>query len=184
MKSVLLGLNHELQWKDPSGDLRRILNGLLSSSPIDLIAEEACALPTTVARRLAYKLDKPWLEIDISIADRRLAGIYEALIERTHGPIPEEPNVGTRTYYLPREDGIRETEWVTRILRHRVDVALCVCGFLHIEPFAKKLQKCACVVERLNLTEEDWFKELYGTYSIVEEKGKRWLEVRYRQRTS
>ena len=79
MKIILLSLNHELQWKDPTGDLRRILSELLATLQIDLIAEEAFGLPSTVGQRLACKLDKPWIDIDMSTAERRLAGIGEPI---------------------------------------------------------------------------------------------------------
>jgi hypothetical protein len=181
MKITLLGLNHDLQWKDPTGDLRRIVSELLSGSQIDLIAEEASGLPTTIAQRLACKLDKPWVEIDMSAADRKLARIYKRLTERPTSPIGV-PSIGRREDYLPREDGIRETEWVTRILHQNVDAALCLCGLLHADPFKQKLENRGCSVEHINLTEEAWFKKLYGSYRIVARDCERWLEIRYTSR--
>jgi len=178
VKIILLGLTHELQWKDTSGDLRKLLDDYLASHPIDLIAEEASGLPTTVAQRLAFKNDKPWLEIDMSIADRKLAKIYKKLSLRRSAPLNLGENLDFRIEYLPREDGIRETEWVRRIRRQRVGVVLCLCGLLHVEPFAKKLEEEGCTVEQRNVTELDWFRNLYGTCNIVEDQGIRWCEVR------
>jgi hypothetical protein len=106
MKITLLSLNHDVQWKDPTGDLYRILSKLLANSQIDLIAEEAFGLPTTVAQRLACKLDKPWIQIDMSTVERKLAGIYEALIERRSEPIDPCKNIGSLSLYLPN-DAIR-----------------------------------------------------------------------------
>jgi hypothetical protein len=178
VKITLLSLNHELQWKDPTGGLRRILSELLARPEIELVAEEACGLPTTVAQRLTYKLNKPWIEIDMSIPERKLAGIHQALMDRRSAPIDPFSNIGSLSLYLPKEDGIRETEWVTRILRQRVDGVVCLCGFLHIEPFTQKLGKFGCTVEHVNLVEQEWFRRLYGTYRIIEEDGKRWCEIR------
>jgi hypothetical protein len=177
VKITLLSLNHELQWKDPTGDLHRILSELLATSTIDLIAEEAFGLPTTVAQRLACKLDKPWIQIDMSIAERKLAGIYDGLRARKHKIDPFGIVPGESEQYLPREDRIRETEWVERITAKPVETVLCLCGFLHVEPFADKLKAKGCDVEHLNLTEQEWFRKLYRTYKIAEESGERWCEI-------
>jgi len=151
----------------------------MSKSNVDLVAEEATELPTTVAQRLACKLDKPWIEIDLSMTERKLAGIADALDERAKGfPLPP---FGKRfgVKYLPREDGIREEEWRRRILKQRAEVVLCLCGYLHLDPFTKKLEEAKCHVEKLDLTEFLWFRELFGEYSIVEENGERRSEVRW-----
>jgi hypothetical protein len=178
VKIILIGLNHEVQWKDPNGHLRQILADQINNSSVDLVAEEATGLPTTVAQRLACKLDKPWMDIDMNKADRNLAGINHALIDRQTHPIDPFENIGSRCLYLPQEDGIREAEWLSRILKQRADVVLCLCGFMHIDPFIKKLEEKGCSVEQLKVTELPWFQERYGRYSIVEENGKRWCEMR------
>ena len=185
VKVILLGLNHELQWKDPTGHLREIVADRLRSASVDLVAEEATGLPTTVAQRVACEVNKPWINIDMSRADRMLAGIDETLIARPDGPLlvfdPFEI-IGSRLSYLPKEDGIRETEWLSRIFKQRAEVVLCLCGFIHIDPFAKKLEEKGCSVEQQSLTELPWFQDLYGRYSIVEENGERWVEIRNAQR--
>jgi len=45
-------------------------------------------------------------------------------------------------------------------------------------PFTKKLEEKGCIVEQLNVSELEWFKSQFGTYTIVEEDGNRWCEVR------
>lgn len=80
---------------------------------------------------------------------------------------------------MPYEDGIRESEWLSRILRHRVNMVLCICGFMHLHPFAKKLKEKGCDIEQVNLTELTWFQSLYGQYTIIEENGQRWCEMRH-----
>jgi len=177
VKIILLGLNHDVQWRDPSGHLRQILADQINSS-VDLIAEEAAGLPTTVAQRLACKLDKPWIDIDLSKADRKLAGIDDALTYRQTHPIDPYENVGSCCLYLPHEDGVREEAWLSRILNQRASVVLCLFGFMHVDPFTRKLEKKGCSVERLKLTELSWFQDLYGTYTIVEKSGQRWCEMR------
>ena len=179
MKIILLGSSHELQWKDFTGDLRKILKERLTDSDVCLVAEEASGLPTTVAQRLACKYDKPWINIDMSTADRKLAGIYDGLSQRKREPLGQADTVDYRILYLPREDGIREAEWVCQILRQRVEVVLCLCGFLHVDPFTKKLEQRGCSVEQLKVTEHAWFQNRYGKYRIVEENGNRWCEVRH-----
>jgi len=149
----------------------------MSKSSVGLVAEEAIELPTTVAQRLACKLDKPWIEIDLSRAERKLIGIADALDKPRDSPLPPFGK-RFRTAYLPKEDGLREEEWLRRILKQSADVVLCLCGYLHLDPFTKKLEEAECHVEKLALTELPWFKDLYGEYSIVEKNGERWCEVR------
>jgi len=81
--------------------------------------------------------------------------------------------------YLPEEDGIREEEWLRRITRTQVDSVVCLCGFLHVSTFAKRLEEKGCLVKYLKVTESEWFKARYGKYQIVERDGKRWCEIRY-----
>jgi hypothetical protein len=160
VKIILLSLNHELQWKDPTGDLRRILSELLATLQIDLIAEEAFGLPSTVGQRLACKLDKPWIDIDMSTAERRLAGIGEP-IERW-GVLEESGKMVEVFRYVPEFDDVREEHWLGRLLRWKAQTAVCLCGHLHVESFTKKLEEKGCTVEHLNLTEQSWFRELKG----------------------
>jgi hypothetical protein len=58
-------------------------------------------------------------------------------------------------------------------------VVLCVCGFMHVDPFTKKLEEKGCSVEQVKVTDSPWFQQLYGKFSIVEENGKRWCVIRY-----
>jgi hypothetical protein len=177
VRIILLDINHEVQWKDPSGHLHDILADLMGKRSVDLVAEEATGMPTTVAQRLACKLDKPWIEIDLSKADRKLLGIDVALENRKTFPLTSD--AGSRTEYLPKEDGMREEEWLRRILRQSPGVVLCLCGYMHLGPFTEKLATKGCDVERVELAQQPWFQRLYGNYNVVEEDGKRWFEVRH-----
>jgi hypothetical protein len=47
-----------------------------------------------------------------------------------------------------------------------------LCGVLHLDPFTLKLQEKGCQVEQLH------FEDPHYKYSIVEEDGNRWCEVR------
>jgi hypothetical protein len=176
---TIIGLNHELQWKDATGDLQRLLADRIANTSVDLIVEEASGLPTTVAQRLALGQNKPWMNMDLDKAERILAGIKEELDKRPFEPIDPSANAGGRYQYLPRADGIRETEWVRRILRLRVKALICLCGFIHVGPFTKKLEENGYNVEQLNVSELEWFKNQFGTYQIVEEDGRRWCEIRH-----
>lgn len=179
MKIALIGLDHTVQWKDSSGDLKKFLGQHFENSCIGLVAEEARGLPTTVAQRLACKHDKPWMDIDLSSADLKLAGIYDELQNRRREPIDPAESPDYLLEYLPNADGIRETEWVRRILQRRADFVLCLCGYLHVDPFTQKLEEQGCGVEHLNVVNLPWFKQIYGTYSIVQKDATRWCEIRH-----
>ena len=66
MKIILLGSSHELQWKDSTGDLRKILEEQLTNWNVGLVAEEATCSLMTVAQHLACEYGKPWINIDMS----------------------------------------------------------------------------------------------------------------------
>ena len=182
-KITVLGVTHHLQWRDHTGDLRKVLADELAKSDVDLIAEEATGLPTTVARRLAYAKDKPWLELDLSIPERKSAEIDKSLKDRRFQPLNPGANDDLRSQYLPREDGIREDEWANRLARLRpyVDRVLCLVGLMHVEPFTQKLELNGWQVEPIDLSTERWFQEQYGYFRIYEEEAKvieRWCEYR------
>jgi hypothetical protein len=74
---------------------------------------------------------------------------------------------------------MRETEWVRRILSRSIDVVLCLCGRIHVEPFTLKMKAKGCDIAHLDLTAQGWFRGLYGIYCIVEKSGERYLESRF-----
>jgi hypothetical protein len=95
-------------------------------------------------------------------------------MQRKRAPLDPCESDDYRVLYLPEEDGFREKEWRSRILRLHVDVVLCICGVLHLDPFTLKLQEEGCQVEQLQ------FEDPHYRYSIVEEGGNRWCEVKRR----
>jgi hypothetical protein len=61
-KITIIALHHKLQWRDTdAGDLESLLTKVLEGDPsIELIAEEANKLPTTVGQRIAFRFNTPW----------------------------------------------------------------------------------------------------------------------------
>lgn len=176
MKVTLIGLNHEVQWKDPTGHLRQTLSDLLTSSEIDLIAEEASGLPTTVGQRLSCKLNKPWIDMDMTRAERIEAGIGESV--QRWGVIEEGDKLIEVFWYIPEFDDVREKHWLNRLLKCGVQTALCLCGVLHVATFKIKLEACGSTVEVLKLHDQEWFIAQYGNYCTVEQNGNRRCEIR------
>lgn len=56
---TLLGLDHELQRKDITSDLRRLVAGLLDQASVDLIAGEVKEGEPTVVRQVAQLFEDP-----------------------------------------------------------------------------------------------------------------------------
>lgn len=179
MKARVLGLNHDLQWKDTTGNhLTDLLKRLLTEEDADLIAEEATALPTTVAQRLACRLNKPWLNADMDECQRRAAGIYDELVHRPHGPLfDENGEAGTSEGYLPHADGIREKHWASQIFtKYKSKSAIILCGLIHLSPLAETLRRYGHQVEEINVCNCDWSIKEFGKVRIVEAGGNRWSE--------
>jgi len=178
---TLIGLDHDLQWRDPTGDLQILLEDLIRNSHVDLIAEEAYRLPTTVAQRLACRQGMPWVDIDMNEEERQRAGIYEESKKGSVAPLIEDgQTVGVVGRYLNQVEEVRENYWVSRILAQKVGSALVVCGSLHLDPLANKLRQRGCTVRRVEVWKCDWYVKRSGTFRIIEnERGERWFELRH-----
>ncbi len=66
-KITIIALHHKLQWRDTdAGDLESLLTKVLDADPsIELIAEEANKLSTTVGQGIAFRFNKPWANVDM-----------------------------------------------------------------------------------------------------------------------
>lgn len=179
---TILGVDHELQRNDSTGDFGRLVQQALSEAPINVIAEEARESDCTVAQRIALDRSIRWLNVDITLEDKRRLGIYDELMNRPLQLVFEGENcVGLIGQYLPHADTIREEPWASRILAEKVDAALVVCGLLHMQHLAKKLGTRGCVVFQNNVCASDWYKEHYGDVRLFEDPGGNlWYESRYK----
>jgi len=175
MKLTILGLGHEVQWKDPTGDLETMLSELLRKSPVELIAEEAYKLPTTVGQRLACRLNTPWLQVDMNEEQRRKEGIFEALEKRPGFPkiLCADTPYEYHECYLPYEDDARERYWVSRLIAQGVSCALVLCAPLHLDPLAQKLGSRGCTLQLIKVWERDWYSVQFGRSEIFEKDGQR-----------
>lgn len=176
---TVVGLHHKLQWRDTgSGDLESLLSKLLEREPtVELIAEEANKLPTTVAQRLACRLNKPWKNVDMDEMERQRDGIYEELQSRGSEPLMDDDD-GYTQCYLTNADEIREQFWLSKIISYRVDQVLFLCGLLHLGTVAAKFRSRHWTVEEIDVCGCEWYRSKFGTLTIVEKDGRRWCECR------
>jgi hypothetical protein len=176
---TIVGLHHPLQWKDvESKQLESCFLGHLERTPtIEMIAEEANNLPTTVGQRLAFRLNKPWANVDMDRHERECNGIIAELRSRPGGPLDDNSD-GYKQYYMPQEDGIREEFWLNRIRNFRVTGVLLICGLMHLSTVAERFRKRGWLVDEVNVCELQWCKSKFGSMSIVEKNGQRWCECR------
>ncbi len=175
MDVTIIGLHHTVQWKDPTGEFQTLLEDLVREYRVQLIAEEAYKLPTTVGCRLAYRANLQWVEIDLTDTERLQAGVEDELNNRPHRPLFDGNKVAVS--YLANADGVREAHWVNRVMQHHVSSALVICGVLHLSPLAAKFTNSGCIVKELNVCDQDWYKNAFGPCKIVEENGTRWCEL-------
>jgi len=177
LKVILIGLDHRTQWEDRTGDLRALLARIVGECGVELIAEEAYKLPTTIGFRLACRTNIPWIDIDMTDAETQEAGIREELTGRPHGPLLKGDGKMVDTVgYLPHADALREEHWTKKVIQYRVSSSLSLCGLLHLGPFAAKLRSRGCTVNELNVCDQDWYKQAFGSCQVVEENGRRWCE--------
>jgi hypothetical protein len=126
---IILGVDHELQRTDPTGNLTNLIQGLIDKGPVDLIAEEAKQNDATIAHQIALDRSIRWLSIDATVEDKTRLGIYDELMNRPKHLIFEgDMCVGEKGQYLSNADAIREELWVSRTLAGEANAAMIVCG--------------------------------------------------------
>ena len=178
MNVTIIGLNHRVQWEDPTGDLQNLIDRVVEDRRVELIAEEAYKLPTTVGFRVACRANKPWIEIDMSDSERLQVGLCDELESRSSPDWKDDGSMVTVVNYLPHADGVREAHWLKTILNHHVNSELVICGLLHMTPFAEKLRQKGCTVnESINVCDLDWCKRRFGPCEVMEVNGRRWCEI-------
>jgi hypothetical protein len=175
-------VDHELQRKDPTGNLRNLIQGLIDKAPVDLIAEEAEQNDATIAQEIARDRSIRWSSVDATLEDKIQLGIYDELMNRPrHLIFKGDMCVGEKGRYLSHADTMREELWVFRTLANEVDAAMIVCGLLHMQYLADRLTARGCVVFQINVCETDWYKEHYGEVKLYEDSvGNLWYESRFK----
>jgi hypothetical protein len=183
-KLTIIAVDHKLQWRDTDeGHLKSLISKILDDDmAIDLIAEEANKLPTTVAQRLACRGNVPWRNVDMDATERQRAGICDELLSRSGGPLLDDDE-GYKECYLPNADEIRERYWFSTINTYRIDRVVLLCGLLHLATVAEKFRSRGWIVEEINACGLRWYVERFGTLTIVQEDGSRCCECRPNSRT-
>jgi len=179
---TILGVDHELQRNDRTGDFGKLICRLLDQASIDLIAEEAKETDCTGAQQISSDRSILWLPVDATLLERSRLGIADQLLNRPMPLIFEgDMIVGQKSQYLPHADGIREELWVSRMLEKNVDHALVICGLLHMQSLADKLAARGCSISLINVCETDWYEANYGkVVPLCDSDGKLWYEYRYK----
>jgi hypothetical protein len=169
---TIIAVHHKLQWRDTdAGHLESILAKILEGDPtIELIAEEANKLPTTVGQRIAFRFNKPWANVDMDEMERQRKGIYDDLQSRGGGPLDDDSD-GRKEYDVPEADRIREEFCLSKINGYRLDRVVFLCGLLHLSTMAARCRERGWIVEEINACSLQWYVERFGTLTIVEENG-------------
>ena len=179
---TILGVDHDFQHNDRTGDFRKFVCAQLDKAVFDLVAEEAEETDCTVGQQVALDRSIRWLGMDADQSDRIRLGIHDKLVNRPNRLIFEgDLCVGQRGRYLPDADAVREKLWVSRILAFKPMTALVICGLLHMESLAGRLTTQNCEVLQTNACATEWYKEHYGeTMLFLDTDGNLWYEHRYK----
>lgn len=177
-----MGVDHEVQRSDKTGDLAKLLRRQIDSESVSLVAEEAIEDDSTVAQRIAADRSVQWLGVDATTCEKTELGIVDELASRPTPLILEgDFCVGMKSRYLPNADGIREELWIQKILANEIDTALMVCGLLHMRSLAEKFTARGCNVAQINVCATDWYRAQYGEVTMLRDcKGNTWCECRYK----
>ncbi len=133
---VVVGTDHRFQENSP--ELEAILRSLALSrfiAPLGAFAEEYSERigVESLAQKQAKELQIRWFNIDMTTQERSEAGILEAQSNR---PGMFQSNV---TFRIPADD-IRKNAWVEKLIRNAFGTTIVVCGYLHFESLAGKLE--------------------------------------------
>jgi len=163
LKLQIIGLDHETQWRDETGDFRKLLLGLANQEKPQLIAEEAFSLPTTVAQRLSWGIDVPWLDIDFAFKLRTKTLPNHGIKDMPEPDI--DGNYSSRTIiYSKYKQKPRENCWLHQIRKHNCDSIWLICGLMHVYSLSEKLGDCD--VHCVRVWEMDWYKEKWGKFIL------------------
>jgi hypothetical protein len=178
---TILGVDHELQNVDATGDFRKMLEGMIDEGLVHLIAEEAKQNYPTIPRRVAESRSIDWLGVDTTLEDKNRLGITDELTNRpTDLLFDESTNFGAKGMYLPNADGLREELWVLRTLESRSEAAIFVCGMLHLQKLAERFISAGCEVVQINVCDTEWYRQNYGTLKLLtDDDGNLWYEARF-----
>ena len=152
MKIVIIGVDHKSQGS--STELKNLLTALTESEPITVICEEAPGQSATFVQQIAQDRGIPWIQIDMTIQQRKDIGIDDKMCSRFDLSFPLDEN-GMPMFgldsdgdpipipvYAEKEDGMREHFWLDRIEEMKMEgTAIIVCGGLHARPLAEKAQQ-------------------------------------------
>jgi hypothetical protein len=181
MKAFVLGLDHRIQHKDDDGRLEALIRDFHTEERFDLIAEEwgaseEFAPVETVGKKFAdsFGVRITWKNIEMPKSIQESLGIRHALRIRSHpafdewtGPIIEIPS----TTYLKRADELRERYWVCEILKALPrESVLVICGLIHVETMADKLEYAGFQIKKRSLCEYAWYRNMYEPTCIEVEK--------------
>jgi len=177
MLFVVIGIDHETQWLDRTGDFKTLVTSLCTEHAFYLIAEEACTLPTTTAQRLAFRLDIPWIDMDMSHSQRKEAGFEDSV---AFAPLFDQHGEyeGTRTSFPGGAQDKRENHWLSVLGKRGQARNFVICGSLHLDSICRKLSEKGNDVVRIPVWEERWYREKVGVCSIFEDEGSIVAETR------
>jgi len=161
MNVIIIAIDHYLQLLESESDtmplrasktrLREILETQLRAGNVTRVFEESSPNKESIAARLAYLRDPriPWDNIHMTEAERKAAGIYEALLNRPGSP--DDAMEYTIEHRIP-EDEVREEYFTSRILAEtRPDsTVLVLIGDMHVLPIADRLRASGHTVEILS----------------------------------
>jgi len=179
---TILGVDHDFQHNDRTGDFRKFVCEQLDKTSIDLVAEEAKETECPVGKQIAAERSIHWLGIDATAEDKIRLNITDELLSRPSSLIFEgDLCVGQKGRYLPHADGIREELWVSRIIAGQANSALVICGLLHMQSLAQRLLAHNCDVSQANVCSTGWYKGFYGETQVFHDgDGNLWYEHRYK----
>jgi hypothetical protein len=143
MNFVVIGTDHRMQHSEAG--LEALIRAFLQEryiEPLQAIAEEYSEdLGQSIAQRIAKEHGGlRWYNVDMTKQEKQVAGILDEQFSR---PKPKDGVV----FRLPSDD-VREDAWIDKLLNSGSGTTLVICGYLHSQSLARKLQQKGCTVDQ------------------------------------
>lgn len=172
MNILIISINHRFQlikgvvaseWDRLRDHLASLLLHEIEMRHSTFIGEEAAPNPNrpTIAQRLAGAHSPPifWQNIDMTESERKLAGIYDALMNRPYHPQWRGSQAVMIEHRIP-EDNVREEFMVSKAIEcsGEAESILVICGDMHSRALKQKFERLGHRVAANEdlITEKNW----------------------------
>ena len=171
MNILIVSIDHRVQlikseYAKPALNERRdrlenLLQKKVAERDVQFIGEESLPQTPTIAQRLArtHNPQIPWVNIDMTDEERKLAGIHDALHNRPAHTEKRGEDTVLIEHRIP-DDNVREDFMVSRAIQNarNSESILILCGDMYVHALKQKFEERghSVDIDESLITEKNW----------------------------